>query len=304
MIKKIRRLPAHLSRLLLVAWPMLLFIGCSSQKVLTNTSDPKVNEVVELLRQAPYWLDLDKLPWEPPSAAVQGKLYMLASFYAAIANHDTDVIRKAAHAYMDGASGDQKVLKNSNLLVLNRYLFNIERPESYPVDSSEGELNILPSSPIIIGPPDPDALEEFDSFAEKYERRPVTKLVPNPKAFHLTVLDGDNQSALPSATNGRPFSIAVWQNGPVANMPVTFTITTPDGGSLLGSPAAEGASSLTLKSDADGTVRVYFKQPVVSGVESVRLRPTGKPSRYTVTALGCISEYKTGISVSRSVNFR
>jgi len=96
-----------------------------------------------------------------------------------------------------------------------------------------------------------------------------TALVPDPNAFVLVVLDGDNQSASPGAVNARPFDMAVWQHGgPVINMPVTFTVA-QGGGSLLSSPSGGGAGSMTLMSDAEGTVRVYYQQPTAANVTSV-----------------------------------
>jgi len=94
-------------------------------------------------------------------------------------------------------------------------------------------------------------------------------LVPDENAFVLVVLDGDNQSASPGAVNARPFDMAVWQHGgPVINMPVTFTVQS-GGGSLLVNPSGGGASSLTLMSDIDGTVRVSYQQPTAANVTSV-----------------------------------
>jgi hypothetical protein len=70
---------------------------------------------------------------------------------------------------MVDATGDQKVLMNRNLNVLNRYLFRIEYPASYPVDP-QCLLKILPASPFV-NSLETDALEEFDSFAKEYPRR-------------------------------------------------------------------------------------------------------------------------------------
>jgi len=102
-------------------------------------------------------------------------------------------------------------------------------------------------------------------------------VVPDPDAFVLVALDGDNQSAAPGEVNARPFDLAVWQHqAPVINMPVTLTVLS-GGGSLMSASTSGGVNTLTLMSDSVGTVQAWFRQPVANNVTSViRATSNGK----------------------------
>ena len=77
----------------------------------------------------------------------------------------------------------------------------------------------------------------------------------------LTVLNGDNQIAGLNAFNAQPLDVAVWNStaiAPLANAPVTFSVTSGEG-SLATSITGNLSPSLTVRADQDGTAQVYFK---------------------------------------------
>jgi len=145
-----------------------------------------------------------------------------------------------------------------------------ESGEQARVDS----LGNISTSGNVIAKPDStvqwEAMTEIH-FTPGFHAQPganFTASIFDPNAVDIVVLDGDDQSAAPGAINARPFDIEVWKNGPLINLPVTFTVV-QGGGSLLASPSSAGSSALTLTSDIDGTVRAYFKQPTAPNVTSV-----------------------------------
>jgi len=94
----------------------------------------------------------------------------------------------------------------------------------------------------------------------------------NGKTPTLTMIGGDNQVAPPGDFNASPLDIAVWNSvgtAPLVNAPVTFTVT-QGGGALATSNGGDAqlVASVAQRTDADGTTRVYYKQPVAPGVIS------------------------------------
>jgi len=101
--------------------------------------------------------------------------------------------------------------------------------------------------------------------------------VPNLDDAVLFVLDGDGQTAPAGSFNARPFDMAVWHGStPLPGQSVTFTVE-QGGGLLSPTPAGQGASQLTLATDADGTVLAYYRHGSTAGVlSSIRVEAVGK----------------------------
>ena len=100
----------------------------------------------------------------------------------------------------------------------------------------------------------------------------------------ITILEGNNQIASPGALNINPFEVAIWNNSsdePYKNAPVSFYIDT-DGGYLFSNPSNAPYRSINLKTDEEGTARVYFRQPAESNANS-RIVATAKDASVTFT---------------------
>jgi hypothetical protein len=87
----------------------------------------------------------------------------------------------------------------------------------------------------------------------------------------ISVLGGDNQTGTPGDFNVKPFDLAVWNAAgtePLVDAEVTFTVQS--GGGLLAptKDAVVPSNTLTLKTDQDGTVQAYYRQPFVAGLLS------------------------------------
>lgn len=86
----------------------------------------------------------------------------------------------------------------------------------------------------------------------------------------LTIVGGDNQSAVPGAFIPLALDVGVWNSGgtsPLINAPMTFTVTS-GGGKLAESIGGPLMDSITLRSDVDGTGQVFYRQPSGAGVTS------------------------------------
>jgi hypothetical protein len=88
----------------------------------------------------------------------------------------------------------------------------------------------------------------------------------------VSILSGNGQMAEPGHFNAQPFDLAVWDATgaqPLADVPVTFTVQS-GGGQLApaNTLAAPLSSSLTLTTDADGTVQAYYRHADLPGVQS------------------------------------
>ncbi len=87
----------------------------------------------------------------------------------------------------------------------------------------------------------------------------------------IIVIAGDKQAGTPGQFNAKPFDLAVWNAAgtePLVDTEVTFTVQS--GGGLLApnKDAVLPSSTLTLKTDEDGTVQAYYKQPFLPGLLS------------------------------------
>lgn len=88
----------------------------------------------------------------------------------------------------------------------------------------------------------------------------------------LAIVDGNRQTTESGRFNPRPFDLAVWDAAgtrPLADTPVTFTVES--GGGLLAASntgALTPVPSLTLTTDADGTVQAFYRQPAAPNVAS------------------------------------
>ena len=88
----------------------------------------------------------------------------------------------------------------------------------------------------------------------------------------LTILGGNNQVGSPGQFNAQSFDIAVWNStgtAPLVNAPVTFSVT--QGAGLLattntGSPTLY--TTLTVRTDLNGSVHLYYQQPPTAGISS------------------------------------
>lgn len=94
----------------------------------------------------------------------------------------------------------------------------------------------------------------------------------NNAAPSIVVIGGNNQTTAAGQFNNAPFDLAIATNPGsqlLVNAPVTLTVVT-GGGSLATSnlPSATLSSTLSLLTDAAGTVRSYYKQPFSAGVSS------------------------------------
>lgn len=89
-------------------------------------------------------------------------------------------------------------------------------------------------------------------------------------APQLTLVSGDAQNAPTGQFNAAPFVVRIRNaaGAPLANAPVSFTVTT-GGGQLAASPTHPTlASTLTLRTDAAGEVQAAYQQPATPGTVS------------------------------------
>jgi hypothetical protein len=110
------------------------------------------------------------------------------------------------------------------------------------------------------------------AIAFAVQNAPSTPVLTAPSTPTITVVSGDKQKGAPGNFNPKPFDIAVWNadgTEPLVDVPVTFTVES--GGGLLANSkdsALLPSYTLTLKTDQDGTVQAYYKQPFGYGVPS------------------------------------
>ena len=102
----------------------------------------------------------------------------------------------------------------------------------------------------------------------------------------LTIIGGDQQSALAGTFNINPFDVAVWRSdgsGPLVHAPVSFSITS--GAGLLNDAAnsTEQSTTYVTQTDNDGTAQASYQQPAITGVTS----------RITVTAGTAVTRFTT-----------
>ena len=105
-----------------------------------------------------------------------------------------------------------------------------------------------------------------------------TSLSPlNAESLSVIVLGGDNQVAAPGQFNAAAFDVAFWDdegNAPQVQLPATFAVLNSSGLISTSATGATGLSTtLALKTDADGSVQAWFRQPAAAGENSyVRVR--------------------------------
>jgi hypothetical protein len=98
----------------------------------------------------------------------------------------------------------------------------------------------------------------------------VATLVVGPPV--VGILGGNGQVAEAGQFNAQPFDLAVWDATgvePLVDTPVTFTVQS--GGGLLAAAKSGGdalATSLTLRTDADGTVQAYYRHALTPNITS------------------------------------
>ncbi len=106
----------------------------------------------------------------------------------------------------------------------------------------------------------------------------------------LTVVGGDRQYGTAGNFNAQPFEVAVWNlagTTPLVGVPVTFTVLSGSGQLALGSDGTEPlVSTLTVRTDEDGTARARFCQPATVGtVSRVQARAGTTTQTFTTTSL-------------------
>lgn len=87
----------------------------------------------------------------------------------------------------------------------------------------------------------------------------------------ITVLSGDDQTTAASQLNALPFELSIWNKGHtqlLTNMRVLFSVV--DGGGLLAANASGASlnSILEQRTDTNGRVIAYYKQPTAAYVLS------------------------------------
>jgi alpha-tubulin suppressor-like RCC1 family protein len=110
----------------------------------------------------------------------------------------------------------------------------------------------------------------------------------------LSVVGGDNQSTPVTQFNAAPFTVRILgtTGAPLANAPVTFTVVS-GGGQLAttntGSPTMRVA--LSLRTAVDGTVQVFYQQPVFASVVS-RINVSAGTAQLTIrtTSSGAVGD--------------
>ncbi len=117
---------------------------------------------------------------------------------------------------------------------------------------------------------DPDGdgltnLQEFQQGSDPFDFYNATAPV-------LQIVSGNNQNGSAGQFNAQPFVISlknVAGTAPLANAPVLFEVLTEGGRltqSLTGTPAL--STSLTLMTDSNGRVQVYYQQPSIANLAS------------------------------------
>jgi alpha-tubulin suppressor-like RCC1 family protein len=102
----------------------------------------------------------------------------------------------------------------------------------------------------------------------------------------ITIVSGNNQYGLSGQFNASPADVAVWTaagTGPLVNAPVSFTVTA--GGGLLaatGTGASAEAATFVGRTDVDGTLAAYYRQPSGDGVGS-QIKATAGAAQVTFT---------------------
>ncbi len=102
----------------------------------------------------------------------------------------------------------------------------------------------------------------------------------------ITIVSGNGQYGTAGQFNAQPFDVAVWTaagTGPLVNAPVTFAVTS--GGGLLaqtGSGTSAEAATFVGRSDVDGTLAAYYRQPSGDGVGS-QIKATAGAAQVTFT---------------------
>ena len=88
----------------------------------------------------------------------------------------------------------------------------------------------------------------------------------------LTIVCGDRQTGIAGFFNDAPLDVAVWNPAgtmPLVNAPVTFRVET--GGGTLAADATgtrPEATSYSARTDLDGTLAAWYRQPAAAGVDS------------------------------------
>lgn len=119
-------------------------------------------------------------------------------------------------------------------------------------------------------PTQPDAdLDLLTDPVDTYPADYYNALVPT-----LTILSGNNQTTPVSQFNPLPFDVAVWNSAtpatPFVNAPVTFTVLS-GGGQVAVTAAPPLSTTLTRRTDIDGTTKAFYQQPSIAGTSQIRV---------------------------------
>jgi alpha-tubulin suppressor-like RCC1 family protein len=145
-----------------------------------------------------------------------------------------------------------------------------------------------------------EATRASDPFTADADQDRLTDLVDNfPADYYnnttptLTIVGGNNQYGYAGQFNAQPLDVAVWNsagNAPLINAPVTFSVLV-GGGQLattnLGAPALN--TQLTLRTDTDGTIASYYKQPSIAMAGSIQAQAGNLQVTFNTTGLNAPS---------------
>jgi hypothetical protein len=123
-------------------------------------------------------------------------------------------------------------------------------------------------------------LEEFRSGTDPWDYY-------DGKEPEFSVVSGNGSTGQPGVIQGEPFVVLVTDQNGVAlkNAPVTFSVTSSEGGLAGSLDASAITSTVTVRTDASGRASVYFQHPDQEGVQSViRVGVAGKMAALGMTA--------------------
>ena len=107
-------------------------------------------------------------------------------------------------------------------------------------------------------------------------------------ALVLSVVGGNNQFGVVGRFDPAPFTVSVWNSAgtsPLANVPVTFTVTGSGQLAPANSLPATLANAITVTTRSDGTALVFFQQPATANATGyVTASAPGAQASFTTTS--------------------